>query len=66
MREEIPIPVAISIAVAVAAMAIVATKSITHACVDNYWRDAAVKHGAAHYYLDQNNQRQWNWKEQQQ
>lgn len=25
------------------------------------WRDEAVKHHAATYYLDKDNQRQWKW-----
>lgn len=30
---------------------------------DNSWRDQVSAHGCAKYYLDSNNQRQWNWKE---
>jgi hypothetical protein len=25
------------------------------------WRDQIAKHGCAHYYLDDNSQRQWDW-----
>lgn len=28
---------------------------------DVHWRDAAVKHKAAEYYLDDKHQRQWRW-----
>lgn len=32
-------------------------------CQDNWWRDELARRGVAHYYLDENNWRQWNWKE---
>jgi hypothetical protein len=28
---------------------------------DNWWRDEMVRRGHATYYLDGNNDRQWNW-----
>jgi len=31
---------------------------------DSWWRDELVRRGYAHYYIDDNFQRQWNWKEQ--
>ncbi len=30
---------------------------------DNWWRDEVARRGFAAYYLDQSNNRQWNWKE---
>lgn len=31
--------------------------------VETKWEEATVKLGHAEYYLDENNQRQWRWKE---
>lgn len=36
---------------------------IRSTCQDIWWRDELARRGVAHYYLDENNQRQWNWKE---
>lgn len=36
---------------------------ISGALVDNYWRNDAVNHNKAEYYLDNNNYLQWRWKE---
>lgn len=30
---------------------------------DDVWHNKAVKHNKAEYYLDNNNNRQWRWKE---
>lgn len=29
--------------------------------VDTWWRDELARRGVAHYYLDAENRRQWNW-----
>lgn len=39
--------------------------AMTKSSTDNWWRDELARRGHAHYYLDGNNQRQWNWKEKQ-
>ena len=31
--------------------------------VNDGWRNDAVAHGAAVYYLDENHERQWKWKD---
>lgn len=31
--------------------------------VNDSWREQIEKHGAAEFYLDANNDRQWRWKE---
>jgi hypothetical protein len=31
------------------------------ASVNDSWRDQIATHGCAHYYLDTNSQRQWDW-----
>lgn len=36
----------------------------TKVIVDDWWRDELNRRGHAYYYLDENNQRQWNWKDQ--
>lgn len=33
----------------------------TYDMVDKNWKDMAVKHKAAEYYLDSNHDRQWHW-----
>lgn len=30
---------------------------------DRYWKKEAMEAGYAEYYLDENNERQWRWKE---
>lgn len=35
--------------------------TIDHALTDNSWRDQIASHGCARYYLDKNNDRQWDW-----
>lgn len=30
--------------------------------LDDSWRHQIADHGCAEFYLDQNNERQWNWK----
>ena len=37
--------------------------SITQHNVDEWWRTELSRRGHAHFYLDENNRRQWNWKE---
>lgn len=41
----------------VLAMAVV----MTFFARDNFWQAEAMRHHAATYYLDANNQRQWRW-----
>lgn len=28
---------------------------------EDYWKDDAIKHGKAEYYLDEKHERQWRW-----
>lgn len=35
---------------------------IVHDAVMSVYKDDAVKHGKAEYYLDDHNARQWRWK----
>lgn len=37
--------------------------SLTVGLCDRVWRDKAVKQGHAEYYLDDNHNRMWRWKE---
>lgn len=36
---------------------------IIHGATESAWREDAVKHNKAEFYLDQKNERQWRWKE---
>ena len=31
--------------------------------IEKEWHDEAIKQGHAEYYLDENNERQWRWKD---
>lgn len=42
----------------------IVSTGIQQSTTDDWWRDELVRRGYAHYYLDANNQRQWNWKDQ--
>lgn len=34
---------------------------LNQSTTDDWWRDELARRGVAHYYLDAENRRQWNW-----
>lgn len=45
------------------AVCIYASAAFQRQATDNWWQDELARRGHAHYYLDANNERQWNWKD---
>lgn len=65
MRDDAVFFLALSFLIMGVAAITIATLAIHQDSVNGWWRDELARRGHAHYYLDQNNERQWNWKEQQ-